>query len=201
MFKKSKIYTSLGILMLICATSLFVYNKYEDKRAGVKSKEAYIKIQHTFEDRIPPKEPEEINLNKEMDYVTVDGYDYIGTINIPNLNLELPIMNDWSYNKMKLAPCRYYGSIFTHDLVICAHAYDSLFGNIKTLKQGDRLVLTDINGNNYIYEVVITEILSPYDIDEMINGEFDLTLYTCTYDNQNRVTVRLNMVENWELEL
>ena len=74
-------------------------------------------------------------------------------------------------------------------------------GNIKNLKQGDRLILTDIYGNSYVYEVVITEILSPYNVSEMINGKFDLTLYTCTYDNQNRVTVRLNKVENWELEL
>jgi len=29
----------------------------------------------------------------------------------------------------------------------------------------------------------------------MIESEFDLTLYTCTYDNQNRVTVRLNMID------
>lgn len=201
MFQKSRIYIYLGSLLVICATTLFVYNKYEDKRAGVKSKEAYIKIQHTFEEKNDTTIPEETTNKIEMDYVTVDGYNYIGTINIPSLNLELPIMNDWSYNKMKLAPCRYYGSIYTNDLVICAHAYDSLFGNIKNLKQGDRLILTDIYGNSYVYEVVITEILSPYNVSEMINGKFDLTLYTCTYDNQNRVTVRLNKVESWQLEL
>ena len=38
------------------------------------------------------------------------------------------------------------------------------------------------------------EILSPKDVKKMIDSPFDLTLYTCTSDNLNRVTVRLNRV-------
>ena len=55
--------------------------------------------------------------------------------------------------------------------------------------------ITDIDNNKYIYEVKIIEILSPNDIEEMIESEFDLTLYTCTKDNLNRVTVRLNKIK------
>lgn len=193
--KKSRILMIIGVLLISCALSLSIHNRYEEKYAEEKSREIYIKLQDNLTN-IEDKEPvvEQLTNKTEMDKITIDGYDYIGAIEIPTLGLELPIMNDWSYNKMKLAPCRYYGSIFTNDLVICAHAYDSLFGNLKSLKQGDKLILTDVNGNKYIYEVEITEILTPYDIDEMIESEFDLTLYTCTYDNQNRVTVRLNMI-------
>ena len=187
---------TIGVLLISGALSLSIYNRYEDKYAEEKSREIYIKLQDNL---VHPenKEPavEQMNNKTEMDVISIDGYDYIGSIEIPTLSLELPIMNDWSYNKMKMAPCRYYGSVFTNDLVICAHAYDSLFGNLKNLKQGDKLILTDINSNKYIYEVEVIEILTPYDIDEMIESEFDLTLYTCTYDNQNRVTVRLNMID------
>ena len=42
----------------------------------------------------------------------------------------------------------------------------------------------------------VIEILGPTDIKEMIENEFDLTLFTCTSDSQNRVTVRLNRVDN-----
>ena len=193
--RKSRILMIIGVLLISGALSLSIHNRYEEKYAEEKSREIYIKLQDNLT-HIEDKEPsvEQMTNKTEMDKITIDGYDYIGSIEIPTLGLELPIMNDWSYNKMKLAPCRYYGSIFTNDLVICAHAYDSLFGNLKSLKQGDKLILTDVNGNKYIYEVEVTEILTPYDIDEMIESDFDLTLYTCTYDNQNRVTVRLNMI-------
>jgi len=103
-------------------------------------------------------------------------------------------MSDWDYVKMKKSPCRYYGSIFTNDLVICAHSYDNLFGKIKKLNQGDLLIFKDIDKNEYIYKVEVIEILSPTDVKKMIESDFDLTLYTCTMDTLNRITVRLNRV-------
>jgi len=103
-------------------------------------------------------------------------------------------MSDWDYNKMKISPCRYYGSIITNDLVICAHSYDNLFGRLKNLNTGDLLILTDMNNNEYIYKVEVIEILSPNKVEEMIESDFDLTLFTCTKDALNRVTVRLNRV-------
>ena len=51
-----------------------------------------------------------------------------------------------------------------------------------------------MNNNEYYYEVKVTEVLSPRDVKEMIESEFDLTLYTCTTDAINRFTVRLNRV-------
>ena len=84
----------------------------------------------------------------------------------------------------------------TNDLVICAHSYKNFFRYIKNLVKGDIVVITDINGNKYLFEVKVVEILKPENIKEMIESEFDLTLFTCTYDSQNRVTVRLNRVNN-----
>ena len=189
MNKKGITLVIIGVLFLIIAGSLVFYNNYENKKAGLKSKEAYNKIQDVL------KEINEENDIKEMKVVNIDGNEYIATINIPSLNLELPVMSDWDYNKMKTSPCRYYGSIFTNDLVISAHSYDNLFGRIKTLNQGDLLILTDMNHDEYVYEVEVIEVLSPNDVKEMIESEFDLTLYTCTSDTLNRVTVRLNRVD------
>ena len=54
----------------------------------------------------------------EMPVVTVDGNDYIGYLSVPSLGLELPIMSDWDYDKLQLAPCRQLGSVYTDDLVL-----------------------------------------------------------------------------------
>ena len=126
--------------------------------------------------------------------ISINGYNYLGTITIPRLNLELPVMDEYDYNRLKKAPCRYYGSIYTNDLIICAHSYRTHFGYLDRLKQKDMIVFTDIDGINYFYEVLEIEILKPTEVDKMINNDFDLTLYTCTSDGNNRITVRCNRI-------
>ena len=60
------------------------------------------------------------------------------------------------------------------------------------LNQKDIVIFRDINGINYIYEVLEIEILNPKEVSKMIDNEFDLTLYTCTNDGLNRITIRCN---------
>lgn len=164
---------------IILGFCLIMYNSYEDKKAGIESKKVVEQIQ-----------------DNPVESVKIDNNEYIGIINIPTLDLELPVMSDWSYEKMKISPVRYYGSFENNDLVICAHSYKTFFRYIKNLKVGDVLIFTNIDGNVYLYEVEVIEILSPENIKEMIENEFDLTLFTCTSDSKNRVTVRLNRVDN-----
>ena len=92
-----------------------------------------------------------------MKVTNIDGEEFIGTISIPILNLELSVTSEWDYKKMKKYPCRYY--IFTNDLVICAHSYSNLFGRIKTLNTKDILIFTDINKEEYIYEIELIHYL------------------------------------------
>ena len=55
---------------------------------------------------------------------------------------------------------------------------------------GEIITFTDMDGNVFFYEVAEIEILDPYAKEEMLSGEWDLTLFTCTYGGQERVTVR-----------
>lgn len=176
--KRSLFLFIVGIAFIILAFCLLMYNNYEDMTAGIESKKVV-----------------EIIQDKSEETIKIDDNEYIGIINIPALNLELPVMSDWSYEKMKISPVRYYGSFENDDLVICAHSYKTFFRYIKNLVVGDILIFTDMNGDAHLYEVEVIEILGPEDIKEMIENEFDLTLFTCTSDSQNRVTVRLNRVD------
>lgn len=187
--KKALFLIIIGIILIISALYLQLHNNYEDINAGKESKEVVEVIQDELN-------TQEIKEDSDKETIKVNGDEYIGIINIPSLNVELPVMSDWSYEKMKKSPVRYYGSLETNDLVICAHSYKNFFRYIKNLVKGDIVVITDINGNQYLFEVKVVEILKPENIKEMIESEFDLTLFTCTYDSQNRVTVRLNRVNN-----
>ena len=193
MIKIGKKLIIIGILLIIISSILSIYNIYEEKQAGKNSIAVLNNMKDTIVENVQNINNEIENENT-MQVINVNGYDYIGTITIPSLNLELPIMSEYDYDRLKISPCRYYGSIYTNDLIICAHSYRSHFKYINNLNQGDKIIITDTLGINYTYEVLEIEILNSTDVSKMIDNEFDLTLYTCTNDGLKRITVRCNRI-------
>ena len=191
---KGKILVIIGVFLILISLTMTVYNKYEDLKAGKDANETLniIKNEITSQKHVVDTLPtDEV---REMKTININGDEFIGTITIPSINLELPVLSKFSNSNLKKAPCRYYGNLFTNDLIICAHAYETFFANLNKLKQNDLIIFTDVDGNIYTYEVLEVEVLKETDVDKMVNNEFDLTLYTCTYDNTGRVTVRCNRV-------
>lgn len=193
MNKFSKYLIILGILCILLSITLYIKNKYQELDTGKKSKE----ILDIIETKINVSDKEEIKTNTEDLVLNISGYDYIGVINIPSLNIKLPIMRETDYDRLAISPCKYYGNITTNDLVLCAHDYVNQFGKISNLKEDDIVIITDVLGNNYVYKVVLTEELNPTDITNMIDSPFDLTLYTCSYGAIKRITVRCNRIYDY----
>jgi hypothetical protein len=63
-------------------------------------------------------------------------------------------------------------------------------GRIDDLRAGDAVSFTDMDGETVQFEVVALDVLHPADIEEMTAGDYDLTLFTCTYGGKSRITVR-----------
>ena len=134
---------------------------------------------------------QELSDNK-MTYTEINGYDFIGYLSIPVLKLELPIMSDWDFERLKIAPCRQFGSTGGGNLVIAGHNYTRHFGYLQKLKTGDLVLFADMEGVMNTYEVKAVEVLQPSAVDEVKNSIWDLTLYTCTYGGKSRVAVFCN---------
>lgn len=188
-----------GVLMLLAALTLFVLNQREDAEAGSAADGALEQLQALLPNDPVPSEPSFPILPSdeipEMTVTEIDGYGYIGYLSIPSLALELPVMSEWDYARLKIAPCRYYGGVYTDDLVIAAHNYKKHFGLLYTLKAGDLVLFTGMDGNTTVHEVAVIETLAPTEVLEMVESEYALSLYTCTYGGQNRVTVRCHRLE------
>lgn len=197
-----------GLILLGSSAGLYLHNRdleaaAEESVAQVSPKvmEAIEKGREAASQSPDPSLPlfiinQEPDPNREMPVVNVDGHDYVGCLSIPSLDLELPIMATWNYPKLRIAPCRYSGSLYLDDLVIMAHNYRRHFGRIKDLRSGDRITFTDMDGLTVEYEVVALDVLAPTAVEDMTAGEYDLTLFTCTYGGQSRVTVRCDRVED-----
>lgn len=199
--KKGLILITLGILLLLGAAGLAGYNIWDENRAA-ESVESILRQMDTL---IP--KPDEVERPEgmipdyllapkmEMPTVEVEENKYIGYITIPAIGIDLPVMGEWSYPNLKIAPCRYAGSAYLDDLVICAHNYAHHFGSLSQLSIGDRVEFIDVDGNLFEYSVAEKEQLNPDEAARMLSGGWDLSLFTCTLGGQYRVTIRCERVE------
>ena len=201
----------LGVACLLAAIGFVVYNRWEAENAADISQSLLQDVQLVIDenktnDPLQSENgntdsvendglPEDAKTPTEMATIKVDGYDCIGILSVPVLELELPVLTEWSYAKLKQAPCHYYGSYYEADFVIAAHNYKAHFGRLPELQKGDSVFITDVNGDTYCYEVILLETLPKEATKEMITSGFDLSLYTCTLGGANRVTVRCNAVK------
>ncbi len=200
---KAKICIVIGLLFLTAALCLIVHNICDEHRAEQSARQAveHLKEEIPAENQSYQKENGERDipdyiLNPDMEMPEEDdgGIDYIGILRIPILDLELPVISSWSYQNLKIAPCRYSGSAYLDNFTIAAHNYRSHFGLLKNLSEGDEIFFTDMDGNRFDYKVAVIETLMPSDTGEMIDSGYDLSLFTCTLSGQNRVTVRCDRV-------
>ena len=186
----------LGAALVLGALSIFLYNQHDASEAEKSVSDILPQLQDEIDsDNTSPTDNEGINYSGDMPTIEIDGYEYIGYLSIPSLGLELPVMADWSYPQLRIAPCRYSGSIWSDDMVLMAHNYARHFGQLSRLSIGEEVIFKDVNGITITYEVMAIDTLNPTEVEDMTSGEYDLTLFTCTYGGKSRVTVRCDRLE------
>lgn len=179
-----------GVLLIAAAVCLVGYNLLLTVQAGKQACRAQDRLDSLIDQR---QTAQDQMLAGDMPVEAIDGKAYIGTLEIPALQLKLPVMNEWNYANLREAPCRYTGSAYTNNLIICAHNFDTHFGRIKWLSSGDKVNFTDVDGHTFSYHVVELETLQPDKVDEMKQENYGLTLFTCTLGGATRVTVRCEL--------
>ncbi|MBQ0133939.1 MAG: sortase [Clostridiales bacterium] len=204
--KKGNAFILLGLLLIAAALALTGFNLWDNLRAGKAARDMLEQLEPLVcDDPVPPTgqstgdsdSPDEIEypdyvLNPWMDMPVkkINGESYVGIVSVPAISCELPVYSQWTYENMKNGPCRYTGTAYLDDMVICGHNNNMHFGGLRNLSQGDEVLFTDMDGNIFRYRVLEIETLEPEAITEMTTGDWDLTLFTCTYTGAARVTVR-----------
>ena len=182
--KSGVILISLGAVLILAALLLFLHNRSEDRRAGQEAESLLEDVRSTMAANADPEPQEE-----PAEEIT---YDYAGVIAIPDLSLELPVIDQWNYARLKVAPCRQSGAAADGDLVIAAHNYKSHFGYLDRLEPGASVIFTDMEGTVYRYAVEEIRQLEPEDVEDVssvFSSEYPLVLYTCTPGGKARVAV------------
>jgi len=196
--KKGTIFILIGVVLLIAAFIVTTYNIYDGKRAEkasalilpelqaeiIEQGEAWERMDNSSDSSVL------INPDRDMPVVEIDGERYIGILEIPAINLTLPVMGDWSYSQLRIAPCRYDGSVYQNNMVIAGHNYARHFRPIKNLPSGTEIIFTDGEDRVFKYELGWVEVMDGTDVEDMLTGDWDLTLFTCTYGGEARYAAR-----------
>ena len=114
---RKQVLKHIGCICVVLALGLTLFNVYDTFRAR-KSEEDILAAYNLKNDLDP-----DIWIDPDMDMpeVELDGLSCIGTIEIPSLDIKLPVTSTFNYSLMKQAPCRYSGSVYKGNMVIAAH--------------------------------------------------------------------------------
>lgn len=213
----------VGVLLVLASVGLVSYNTYDSARAGMESDRVLDELEDLIQ-RNPIPVPTHIqyidvdadgneSVRDELVYVSpddetqtvgqtiptvqVDEWKYIGVLQIPSLRLTLPVLHKWDYSRLRIAPCRYYGSVYKHNLVIAGHNYSVHFSPVRSIRLGADVYFTDVYGTRYHYRVSKTETVQPDQVSYMVttNGEWELTLFTCNLGGATRFACRCQLIE------
>ena len=127
-----------------------------------------------------------------------NGYTVAGTMKIPAINLEYPILEEIGAGPLEVGLVVYYPSAENLNLpgntVVAGHNYRNgmFFSNIKKLSNGAKIYVTDYRGKSITYEVynkfeAHQTDTSFYSRDT--NGLAELTLSTCTDASNDQRTI------------
>ena len=198
-FKFSKVFFLISCIFLILTTSFIVQmirkskenqyqthliNEYDTTtiiEENIDSSENQVDIQIEKKSRILPKK--------------LKGFEIIGKIEIPKLNVKKYILSNTSTKSLKAAVTKVCGPEINEigNFCIAGHNYNKIFGKIKTLKKNDKIILTDVYGDSTIYEIYDMYKTSPKDVsclNQETNSEKEITLITCTAGATKRVIVK-----------
>lgn len=188
----------LGLSMIL--TSAYFFSQYEQEAeiAGENAQQLLAalteEIEQNQEQNLYDTAVQEQSTG-QMLQTSLQGYDLVGIIRVPGVGLELPVLDSWSYDLLKLSPCRYSGSIEGQDLILMGHNYKKHFAPLRQVSPGDRVEFLDASGSSHAYVVAGTEVLKPTQLDELTVSESALTIFTCTPGGYGRFVVRCDPIQ------
>lgn len=187
---KKVINTILIILIIIAIVILGVigFNYYKSNQNDQELNQVVQQIENEFENKT--SEEEKI----KIDY---KGFEVVGIIEIPKINIKYPIINKTNDTTMKYSITKFSGCEInqTGNFVVAGHnnLNGTMFGKVKKLEIGDEIILTDLYNNSIIYEIFDKYSVDPNDVSILESVQKDakeVTLITCTNGHLNRLITK-----------
>ena len=173
--KSSLILMILGIVLITAAVTVVAFSQLSAGKAESDCKALVVKLRglmpliHTGEmdDRV----------EMAMPMVEVNGKNYVGIIQLPKYDVELPVSAQWDANAITANPCRYTGSIYDGTFIIGGSDNSGQFDFMKLITMGDEISVTDMTGSQYRYTVTWVEKTKDVSTEALSGGDDVLVLF------------------------
>ena len=128
--------------------------------------------------------------------LTYKGYNVVGKIEIPETDVSYVILDKVTPKSLETSIGLMYGAGINQvgNTVLAGHNFrnGTFFSNNKRLEEGDKIYITDMDGNRVTYEIYRTYTTTPQDFSYATrdtNGKREISLTTCTDDTSNRLII------------
>ncbi|MBR3690639.1 MAG: sortase [Eggerthellaceae bacterium] len=185
-----------GLALTLCGAGMLLSFEQEESLAGENARILLADLQRETAAKGANVAQATVREQTEglMPQIVVDGYPVAGALSIESIGMSLPILGDWSYDLLQVAPCRYSGTAEGGDLILLGHSYREHFRPLYDVRVGDLVEFCDASGSTYLYKVAQTEVLKRTQLEELTRSGHDLTLFTCTYTGESRFVVKCDFV-------
>ena len=190
---KKKIYNIILIilaLILLVVISIIAFKRINNQ---IKEKEL---INTVADIKVKLEEIKESE-NDEKTITKYKGYDIVGIIEIPKINIEYPIINQTSDETMALSITKFWGNNVNDigNFTMAVHNYfdGTMFSNTNKLNIEDTIKMTDLDGKTIEYKVFDKYIIDPNDVkcvQSVKENTREITLITCINGRNNRLVVK-----------
>ncbi len=212
MFNNSKYGNVLTVILVIAIIAIVgiigiigynIYKKYAIEKGAA---EAISQFENLIEDGnvVDPNSTvgeisgidDTANITTSNGKTKYKGFDVIGTIEIPKINLKYPILEKVGKKSLETSVVWLYGTGLNQvgNNVIIGHNYrnGTMFSNVKNLENGNSIYITDLQGRKVKYIVYNIYRTSGDDAAYMTRdtkGKREISLSTCTNDSKARTIV------------
>lgn len=204
----------IAVIAIVVLSAMWIYDVYtknkieKDALAAIEEFNNQIVIQennNVVENGIQepeqvPEEPENTN-NNTSNSSGSSGQKYkdftiLGQIEIPKTKVKYPVLEEISPKALNVAVSKLYGPGLNQigNTVIIGHNNRNglFFANNKKLSIGDKIYITDLNGNKITYVIYNKYETTDTDTNYMTrdtNGKREISLSTCTDDGKLRLVI------------
>lgn len=198
---KKRIIGIIIIFIILCGI-IWIALENQDEAKIVEEKSEIKQEISNNEQNIEKNKEEEKQYPKAEVIETYNGYRVAAKLEIPTINLETYVLQDYSTSALNVSVTKFWGANPNQEGNFCIAGHNfirkNMFRNLKKLKLKDKLYILDNEIGKVEYEIYDIYKVEPEDVSclsQETNGKKEVTLITCTNDSKKRIIVKARELE------
>lgn len=184
----------LGVALLLGTAGMLLSSSLL-ARQGSKDAAQILEKAQTLMPQAADRVPEERGNNK-MASMEIDGVNVVGVLSFTGYGRTLPLAGDWDTTLVSSMPCRFTGSIYDTSLIIGAVDGETQLSFASRMEVGDEVVLTDMEGGRYTYQVEAIQHAKHATLEKLQAGDYALTIFVKDSNTSQYLLIRCQ-VSGW----